>query len=206
LFEHGQQIGALELTEVSYNQRTEKSLQNFGFTPSERETCKEQCERIWRSAQYRPRGQHTLAGTDSLPLGIKVPTRQYQDLADPICDFLMSEYQRYLGREFNRRDKEPPAVPIFVCPKCDKLVMPERTGRKRYCSVCTDRARAETYRQKAPAAEGRDYQWLHRLRRKEPALQKIFLRNAKNEDRLKQVKSRQKNSSRCQRLILEMQI
>src|ERR1700674_45025 len=207
LLEHGQHIGALDLTEISYNEQVDESLQNFGYTPSERETFKEQSDRIWDSAQYRRRGQHTIAGTDWLPLGIKVPTKEYRDLADPICDFLMSEYQKYLNRESSRRDKKPPpVVPIFVCPRCNKLVMPERTGRKRYCSVCTDSARAEKYRQTAPAAEGRDYQWLYRLRRKEPPLRKIFLRNGKNQERLKQVKSRQKKTSRCHRLILEMQL
>jgi len=205
LFDHGQHIGALGITEMSYNERVDKTLQNFGYTPTERTTFKEQSDRIWESAQYRPRGWHGIAGTDWLPLGIKVPTREYQDLADPICDFLMSEYQKYLNGESSRIDKKPPpVVPIFVCPRCNKLVMPERTGRKKYCSVCTDAARAEKYRQNAPDAESRDYQWLYRLRHKEPALRKIFLRNEKNQGRLKQVKSRQKDSSRCQRLILEM--
>jgi hypothetical protein len=205
LFEHGQHIGAIDLTEIVYNERVDKSLQNFGYTPSEREAFKEQSDRIWNSAQYSPRGQHTTAGTDWLPLGIKVPTREYRDWADPICDFLMSEYQKYLNRQPTRRDKNPPpVVPIFVCPRCNKLVMPERTGRKAYCSVCTDSARAEKYRQRAPVAEGRDYQWLYRLKQKEPALRKILLRNEKNQMRLKQVQSRQKKSSRCQRLIQEM--
>jgi hypothetical protein len=207
LFEHGQHIGAMDLTEIRYNERVDKSLQNFGYTPSERETFKEQSDRIWDSAQYIPRGQHTTVGTDWLPLGIKAPTREYRDLADPICDFLMSEYQKYLNRQPTRRDKEPPpVVPIFVCPRCNKLVMPERTGRKTYCSICTDSARAEKYRQNAPAAEGRDYQWLHRLKHKEPALRRIFLRNEKNQMRLNQVKSRQKESSRCQSLILKMKL
>lgn len=206
LFEHGQHIGAMELTEIRYNEQVDKSLQNFGFTPSERETLKEQTNRIWESASYRI-GQHTTAGTDLLPLGIYVPTREYRDLADPICDFLMSEYQKYLNRESSRRDrKPPPVVPIFVCPRCNKLVMPERTGRKTYCSVCTDAARAEKYRQHAPAAEARDYQWLYRLRSKNPGLRKVFLRNQRNQERLKQVKLRQKESSRCQGLLLEMHL
>jgi hypothetical protein len=205
LFEHGQHIGGLDLKEISYNERVEKSLQNFGYTPSEREKLKEQSDKIWVSAQYLPRGQQKPAGTDLLPLGIKVPTRDYQDLADPICDFLMSEYQKFINRQPSRRDKcSRPVVPIFVCPRCNKLVMPERTGRKKYCSVCTDSARAEKYRQHAPAAEGRDYQWLYRLKQKEPGLRRIFLRNEKNQVRLKHVKSMQKKSPRCQKLIQEL--
>jgi hypothetical protein len=207
LFEHGQHIGAMHLTEIIYNERVDKSLQNFGYTPSERETFKEQSNRIWANAKYTPRGHHTAVGTDLLPLGNKAPTRDYQDLADPICDFLMAEYQKYLNRLPTRRDKEPPpVVPIFVCPRCNKLVMPERTGKKTYCSICTDSARAEKYRQHAPAAEGRDYQWLYRLRSKNPGSRQVFLRNQKNRDRLKQVKLRQKESSRCQGLLLEMHL
>jgi hypothetical protein len=207
LVEHGQHIGAMDLTEIRYNEQVDNSLQNLGYTPSERESFKEQSDKIWHNAQYLPHGQHTTAGTDWLPLGIKVPTREYRDLADPICDFLMSEYQKYLNRLPTRRDKEPPpAVPIFVCPRCNKLVMPERTGRKTYCSVCTDSARAEKYRKKAPAAEGRDYQWLYRLWSKDPGSRKVFLRQQKNQERLRQIKLRQKESSRCQGLLLKMHL
>jgi hypothetical protein len=209
LREHGQHIAGMHLVEVSHKKQLEKSLQHFNYPAAELERFTEEADVIWNSAKYSVRGG--MAGTVLLPLDIRVPAKDYQDLADPICDFLMSEYLRYLNRHLNRqysrRDKKPaPVVPIFVCPKCDKLVMPKRTGRKKYCSVCTDRARAEKYRQNAPAAEGRDYQWLYRLRQKEPALRRIVLRNAKNQMRLKQVKSRQKESSRCQRLILEMHL
>jgi len=207
LFEHGQHIGGVYLEEIVYNERVDKSLQDFGYTSSERATFKDQSERIWASAQYRSHGQDKLAGTDVLPLGIYVPTKEYLDLADPICDFLMSEYQRYLDRQPIRRDKKPPPVlPIIVCHRCNKLVMPQRTGRKKYCSDCTDAARAEKYRQHAPAAEGRDYQWLYRLKHRERVSGTMFLRNKKNQMRLKQVKARQKESSRCQRLILEMKL
>ena len=197
----------MDLTEISYNEQVGKSLQNFGFTPSEREAFKEQSDRIWDSARHIPRGQHTTAGTDWLPLGIKVPTRQYQDLADPICDFLMSEYQKYLNRQPSRRDKEPPpVVPVFVCPRCNKLVMPERSGRKQYCSICTDQARTEKYRENAPADEGRDYQWLYRLQNLTPDVRKVFLKSPKSRDRLNEIRKRQRNSSRCQRLILNMKL
>jgi hypothetical protein len=207
LFEHGQHIGGLDITEIVYNERIDKLLQQFGHTDSERETFKEQAHKIWARARYSLGRQQPLAGTDVLPLGINVPTRRYVDLADPICDFLMSEYQRYLDRLPIRRDKKPPpVVPIFVCTRCNKLVMPKRIGRKKYCSDCTDAARAEKYRQHAPAAEGRDYQWLYRLKHRERVSGTMFLRNKKNQMRLKQVKARQKESSRCQRLILEMKL
>lgn len=211
LREHGQHIAGMHLAEVSHKNQVEKSLQHWNYPAAELERFTEGADVIWSSAEYLRRGRGGMAGTDLLPLDIRVPAKDYQDLADPICEFLMSEYLRYLNRhlhrQYSRRDKKPaPVVPIFVCPECDKLVMPKRTGRKKYCSVCTDAARAEKYRQKAPAAQSKDYQWLYRLRHKEPALRKIFLRNQKNQMRLKQVKSRQKESTRCQRLILEMHL
>ena len=207
LQDHGQHIGALDIMEIRYNDRVDKSLQDLGYTPSERESFKEQASRTWDNAQHRRRGQVTLAGTDLLPLGIRVPTRDYRDLADPICDFLMSEYQKYLNSVPARRDKNPrPVVPIFVCPTCDKLVMPERCGRKQYCSICTDQARAQKYREKAHADEARDYQWLYRLQKLTPDVRKIRLRIPKSKERLHEIKIRQRNSSRCQRLILDMKL
>jgi hypothetical protein len=214
LFEHGQHIASLALGEVNYS---DEKLRGLSFTPAERERFKEETEIVWNSAQYSipytvdgVRRQR-LVGTNFLPLGIYVPAREYQDLADPICDFLMSEYLRalnkYIDRYSSRRDKKPaPIVPIFVCPRCNKLVMPERTGRKQYCSECTDLARAQKYREKAPAEEGRDYQWLYRLRGLEPNLRRIRLRSPKGRERLQEIKARQRNSSRCQRLILEMKL
>ena len=196
LFEHGRHVGGMHFDEVLPKEQVEKSLQGHNYTAAELADFKKQSEMIW-------------VGQNLLPLGLWVPTKDYQDLADPICDFLMSEYQKYLNREYSRVriDKDSaPIVPIFVCPRCNKLVMPERTGRKQYCSDCTDRARAEKYRQKAPADERKDYQWLYRLRDKEPALRKMFLRSPKNQARLKQVKSRQKESSRCQALFQEMHL
>jgi hypothetical protein len=206
LHEHGGHIGGINLVETSYS---EQSLQNFNYTPAELEKFKEQSTRIWESARYGRRGENRLMGTNLLPLGIYVPTKDYQDLADPICDFLMSEYQKYIDRYLghSRKDKESaPVVPIFVCPRCNMLVMPERTGRKQYCSVCTDSARAEKYRQKAPGGEGRDYQWLYRLSKKDTGSRKVFLRNQKNQARLREVKTRQTESSRCQGLLLAMRL
>src|SRR5258706_8048887 len=41
IFEHGQHIGALHITEIVYNERVDKSLGNFGYAPSERQAFKE---------------------------------------------------------------------------------------------------------------------------------------------------------------------
>jgi hypothetical protein len=213
LREHGRHIAGIHLEEVSYN---EKFLQHFNFSSAELENFKKQSYKIWESAQYQRRGEKGLTGKDLLPLGINVPTKDYQDLADPICDFLMAEYQRYLDQYLNKeyssksiasRNKRPGrVVPILICPGCNKLVMPERIGRRQYCSACSDRARAEKYREKASPDENRDYQWLYRLRSLTPDVRRIRLRIPKSRERLQEIKIRQRNSTRCQRLIVAIKL
>jgi hypothetical protein len=188
---HTGHIKGVRLKEVFYNQA---DVEKLNYPPAEMERLKEEHDKYW-------------ADWKDSPLGILTPSKDYEDIADPICDFLLSEYQKYRSRERNRRDQEPPpAFPIFTCPRCNKLVMPERTGRKKYCSDCSDLARAEKYRQKAPNDENRDYQWLYRLRKMNPDLRRLRLRSPKGQERLKEIKARQRNSSRCQRLILDMRL
>lgn len=201
LTEHGEHIRGQVFRYASYSW---ENLRNLNYTSDELENFKNQTKRIFSQAQYEShhRGQPTLVGENYLPLGLQIPSRGYQDFADPICDFLSSEYQKYLNRELSRRDKgAAPLVPIFVCPSCKKLVMPKRVGRRRYCAECSDRARAEKYRQKASPDEGRDYAWLNRLLHQERGVRKTRLRQPKVQERLSEIKSRQKNSPRCQGLL-----
>lgn len=190
LREHTEHIGGMRLKEVFYNKADVESL----FPPTEWDRLKEEHNKIW-------------ADWKDSPLGILAPSKEYQDIADPICDFVLSEYQKYRNREYSRRDKKRgPPFPIFICPSCKKLVMPERTGRKKYCDECSDRARASKYRQKASPDENKDYQWLYRLRKLGSDVRKDRLRNLKVRERLKEVKARQRNSSRCQNLIQDMRL
>ena len=201
LDEHGKHISGLVFRETIFQ---EEYLKNLNFTPDEMENFKKQTKRMFSQAQYETshRGQRTLVGEDFLPLGLRTPSRGYQDFADPICDFLASEYEKYLNSEVRWKGKKTvPVVPIFVCPSCEKLVMPKRVGRRRYCSECSDRARAEKYRQKASPDEGRDYGWLYRLLHQESGARRALLRQQKVQQRLGEIKSRQKNSSRCQVLL-----
>jgi hypothetical protein len=197
-------LGRLVLREAYYN---EANLRNLNYSPAELEKFKKQISRVFREARYETydRGQATLTGEDSLPLGLSIPSRGYGDIADPICDFVCTEYEKYLNREVSRKDKKAaPLTPIFVCPRCNKLVMPERIGRRQFCSACSDQARAEKYRLKASPDEARDYQWLYRRLKEDPGALKMRLRQPKVGRRLTEIKSRQKNSSRCQQLLLEL--
>jgi hypothetical protein len=206
LREHGEHITGRVFREAYFS---EKHLQNLNYTPDELENFKIRTKRIFNQAQYETyhRGQSKQVGDDSLPLGLLLPSRGYKDLADPICDFLLAEYEKYLNLDVSRKDKNPaPLVPIFVCPRCNKLVMPQRVGRRQYCSECSDLARAEKYRQKASPDEGRDYAWLNRLSHLEPGVRKARLRKQEVQKRLSEIKSRQKNSKRCQNLLLDLHL
>ena len=191
LHEHTEHIGGVRLKEVCY---ILDDVEKLNYTQTELEKFKEEHDRYWKGLK-----------NEESPLGIWTPSKDYRDVADPVCDFLLSEYQKYRDKEYSRRDKTPaPPVPIFVCPNCNKLVMPKRAGKKKYCSDCSDRARAEKYREKASPNENRDYQWLYRLKQMGPTLRRVRLRNPKNQERLKEIKARQRDSSRCQSLLLDM--
>lgn len=206
LREHEDHIRGLVFREFRYEQ---EYLRDLNYSPDQLEVFKQQTERVAKQARYQVyhHGQSKLVGEDSLPLGVWVPSKGYKDLADPICDFLTSEYEKYLNREVGRKDKKaPPLVPIFVCPICDKLVMPKRIGRRYACSDCSERARAEKYRQKASPHEARDYAWLNRLLHQEPGVRKLRLGKEKVKQRLREVKARQKNSARCQGLLQKLRL
>lgn len=90
-------------------------------------------------------------------------TLRYEDLADPICDFILNEHERYHDEEYERarKSKFTGIAPIRFCdrPACDNLFMPERLGRKKYCS---DVCRASRDQEERPDFK-RCYQCLYRL-------------------------------------------
>jgi hypothetical protein len=84
------------LFEVVYSPYVQKELQDLNFTPAEVEKISEMYKRYW--AAYK-RGDPTF--------NMQIPSKDYQDFADPICDFVLSEYQRHRDKEYSRRDKKP---------------------------------------------------------------------------------------------------
>lgn len=209
LYEHMQHI-KWRLMEVERPEHIKEELKGFNYGRAELERFHEEAEKYWADATRwtapAPRSPQVLKRGDSL-LGIRTPAKDYEDLADPLCDFFLTEYQRHHEREQSRKDKKAqPLVPIFACPSCNKFVMPERIGRKKYCSDCSDKARNEENRKRAPLDEGRDYQWLYRLSKEERDLRKARLRLPKFKNRLTEIMARQKNSARCQNLIQDMRL
>lgn len=184
LREHTEHIGGVHLVEVEYS---EPKLDD-PEAPAE-------------SMKYWSRDGKVK---DESPLGVYKVCRDYRDLADPICEFVSNEHQKFRDGGY----KKP--IPIFVCPSCNKLVMPERVGKKQFCSSCSDQARAERYRKKAPPDELRDYQYLRRLKvdlqGEKPAVRTMRLKNPHIRRRVNQIKKRMQTSPRCQNLVREMKL
>lgn len=130
------------------------------------------------------------------PLQVFTPSRIYKDIADPICDFVLAEYQKYRNGNYKR------SVPIFVCanPACEKLVMPHRIGKKKFCS---DECKAARHREDVSQSERTDYQWLYRLSKKPMGAKRAVLRSEAGQERLTVIMSRNYGAP-CKQLIQEL--
>jgi hypothetical protein len=87
------------------------------------------------------------------PLGTSGRSKEYQDIADPICDFILDELERI------KEDGEQ--IPLVCCknPRCTNLIMPKRIGMKAHCS---DDCKSARHRNELSQIERNDYQWLYR--------------------------------------------
>ena len=89
------------------------SFDEAPFDPDDEEHF-EESNRVWQlSGEPKKR-----------PLGIYTRSKNYQDIADPICDFILNELERIA--------EDDGQLPICACegPNCNKLIMPERTGKR----------------------------------------------------------------------------
>lgn len=87
----------------------------------------------------------------------------YEDIADPVCDFILNEHERYHDELYQmaRKGKSLGLVPIVLCASgCGRFIMPERTGRKTYCST---ECYSKKYRADKPSDFKKCYQCLWRL-------------------------------------------
>jgi hypothetical protein len=85
----------------------------------------------------------------------RILVKDYEDMADPICDFVCRENLKFQREEYKR------PTPVFVCQECGKFFVPQRIKNNQRCSQdCRDRH--STARTSDASA---DYQWLRRLRK-----------------------------------------
>ncbi len=135
---------------------------------------------------------------DRTLLGCYAVTRSYRDIADPILDFVLAEHKKFLDGEY----KAP--FPIIVCgnPACNKLAMPERIGKRKFCS---DDCKSADQRRNIPQKERTDYQWAYRLSKKQPAPKRKALNQKENRDRFKRVKAEKDYGPACQKLIRKLE-
>jgi hypothetical protein len=91
-------------------------------------------------------------GEGALPY---ILVKDYEDMADPICDFVFREDLRFRRGEYKR------PTPVFVCKVCGKFFVPQRIKNNQRCSQdCRDRYAAARI-----SDASADYQWLRRLRK-----------------------------------------
>jgi hypothetical protein len=106
---------------------------------------------------------------------------KFASVMSPICKFLM-EYA----------DDPPKPLPIRICKRsgCKKLMLPERIGRKEYCSP-----RCCALDHRPTPKENKDYMWLYRLNKikSDGTLRKILKADPEAVKRLDQVESRWKS-------------
>jgi hypothetical protein len=106
---------------------------------------------------------------------------KFASIVGPVCKFL-----------FEYADDRPKVLPIRVCkrPGCNKLIVPERIGRKEYCSpkCCSSD-------HKPAPDENKDYMWLYRLNKikSDGTLRKRLRENPGTIRRLRQIQARWKN-------------
>ncbi len=106
---------------------------------------------------------------------------KFASIMSPICKFV-----------FEFANDPPKLLPIRVCkrPGCDRFIVPERIGRKEYCSpkCCS--------RDHRPAAEeNKDYIWLYRLCKikSDGTLRKTLKGSPRTMKRLRELETRWKN-------------
>ena len=124
-------------------------------------------------------------------------TVQYQSVMSPICKFIFDRIERYhdwldripVKKVKRHRDNEDEiarekAIPIRICerPGCGRFLIPQRIGRKKFCSKkCLVAQPGRT------GKENKDYMWLYRRETERRAVVRSKLKSPKNEQRLTRI-------------------
>jgi hypothetical protein len=129
---------------------------------------------------------------DNSPFLYFIKQVQFASIITPVCKFI-----------FEYTDDPPKALPVRICkrPGCNRLLIPERIGRKEYCSpkCCSSDHRP------APD-ENKDYMWLYRLSKikSDGTLRKRLTGSPGTMKRLRQLETRWKNEPKFRERIEEV--
>jgi hypothetical protein len=103
---------------------------------------------------------------------------KFASIMSPVCKFI-----------FEFVDDPPKPLPVRICRRfgCDKLMLPERMGRKEYCSP-----KCCALDHRPTPKENRDYMWLYRLNgiRSDGTLRKRLRKGSDAVKRLREIDSR----------------
>lgn len=120
---------------------------------------------------------------------------EYTSIMSPICEFIFDRIEDVHGSiELDE------AVPIRICkrPGCGKFILPEKTGRKKYCSnLCC----SLDHENKKPREERTDYAWLHRLEKESLGVLRTKTKEPAAKKRLHDVEARWPNLAEKVRAI-----
>ncbi len=117
---------------------------------------------------------------------------KFTSIMSPVCKFI-----------FGFVDDPPKPLPIRICrrPGCDKLMLPERIGRKEYCS-----SKCCALDHRPTPKENKDYMWLYRLNKikSDGTLRKRLRENPDALKRLLQIETRWKDQPKFTEKIEEI--
>jgi hypothetical protein len=117
--------------------------------------------------------------TKDRPILYFVKEVKYASIVSPVCKFILD----YVD------DPREKGLPIRICkrPGCEKLILPERVGRKEFCSsLCGSRVAQQ---KKSPVLKA-DYAWLHRLEKEPKATLQLKLKKDQVKTRLREIEAR----------------
>src|SRR2546422_678002 len=114
---------------------------------------------------------------------------EYASIMAPVCKFILDEIGRFHSGDLEQYAE---AMPLRLCQRseCGKFIVPERTGRKRFCS---DLCCALFYENKKPREERTDYAWLHRLESDSLPVLRKKLKEPSVKQRLREIQTKWPN-------------
>lgn len=117
---------------------------------------------------------------------------KFASIMSPVCKFI-----------FGFVDDPPKPLPVRICRRlgCDKLILPERMGRKEYCSP-----KCCALDHRPTPKENRDYMWLYRLDRirSDGTLRKRLSKDSDAMKRLREIDSHWRDKPKFTEKIQEI--
>lgn len=167
------------------------------FVPDETAPEFEERQQYWEKDQSRKNWEKTEGTSDTYAprstfLHGYVRTKDYKNVANLICDFVLDEY--------NRVRQPGEALPIVLCsnPSCGKLAVPEKR-RKTGPNFCSEKCKDAAHREDVSSRDKADYQWLYRILNETETEAGQLAKLKKDPQRFREIKARK--IPRCMAIV-----